>query len=208
MAISDLIKDLRKGLGLTQQEFAHRLGVKRSLIGAYEEGRAEPRLELLHKMTELGGITLDRLFNGKENANPVNQQFRNKIPLVPIKAAAGYLKGFDDPTVISELPLISIPSLGSGDYRAFEISGDSMLPIVSGSIIIGERLSELDSVKKGKTYIMVTKNDGVIFKRIEKVLGVDGELQLRSDNPIYTNYSISGDDILEVWQAKAVISLI
>src|SRR5690349_16765425 len=133
MAISDLIKELRKGLGLTQQEFALQLGVKRSLIGAYEEGRAEPRLELLHKMTELGGITLDRLFNGRENASLISEgQFRNKIPLVPIKAAAGYTRGFDDPTVISELPLISIPFLGKGDYRAFEISGDSMLPITTG----------------------------------------------------------------------------
>ena len=38
------LKELRKERGLTQQELADRLGLKRAALGAYEEGRAEPRL--------------------------------------------------------------------------------------------------------------------------------------------------------------------
>ena len=38
------LKALRKARGLTQQELADRLGLKRAALGAYEEGRAEPRL--------------------------------------------------------------------------------------------------------------------------------------------------------------------
>ena len=42
------LKTLRKARGLTQQELADRIGLKRAALGAYEEGRAEPRLSLIH----------------------------------------------------------------------------------------------------------------------------------------------------------------
>jgi transcriptional regulator with XRE-family HTH domain len=41
------LKYLRKLRGWTQEEFASKLGIKRSLIGAYEEERAEPRTDVL-----------------------------------------------------------------------------------------------------------------------------------------------------------------
>jgi transcriptional regulator with XRE-family HTH domain len=48
--LNENIRFLRKQLALTQDQFAQKLDIKRSLVGAYEEGRAEPRLELLQKM--------------------------------------------------------------------------------------------------------------------------------------------------------------
>ncbi|HEY1021913.1 MAG TPA: helix-turn-helix transcriptional regulator, partial [Flavisolibacter sp.] len=39
------LKYLRKLRGWTQEEFAQKLRIKRSLLGAYEEERAEPRIE-------------------------------------------------------------------------------------------------------------------------------------------------------------------
>jgi transcriptional regulator with XRE-family HTH domain len=38
------LKALRKEKGWTQQELADRMGIKRAALGAYEEGRSEPRL--------------------------------------------------------------------------------------------------------------------------------------------------------------------
>lgn len=40
--MNDRIKLLRKSLGLTQQEFADRIGIKRNTIANYETGRNEP----------------------------------------------------------------------------------------------------------------------------------------------------------------------
>lgn len=40
--MKDRIKELRKNLGLTQQKFADRLGLKRQTIAAYEIGNIEP----------------------------------------------------------------------------------------------------------------------------------------------------------------------
>ena len=209
MQIKESIKGIRKMLGLTQEQFASELGIKRSLIGAYEEGRAEPRLELLSKMAELGGISVDSLMNTRSlsNAKLVDtKRFRNSIALVPIKAAAGYWKGFDDPDVISELPLISIPFLGSGDYRAFEIEGDSMLPVEPGTIVIGERVNNLGEIESGKTYVIVSASEGVVYKRVFIRDKSGQELELASDNTAYKKFCLQPGDILEVWRAIVLIT--
>lgn len=40
--MGERIKELRKALGLTQQEFSDRIGVKRNTIAQYESGRNDP----------------------------------------------------------------------------------------------------------------------------------------------------------------------
>ena len=150
--INENIRFLRKQLGLTQDQFALRLAIKRSLVGAYEEGRAEPRLDLLQKMALLGGLSVDLLI-GRDISQlkeyekkslrskdvvvlTIDEESRNNIELVPQKAAAGYLNGYADPEYIRDLPKMYIPNLPMGSYRAFEISGDSMLPMPSGSLVL------------------------------------------------------------------------
>ncbi|MDG2451215.1 MAG: helix-turn-helix transcriptional regulator, partial [Saprospiraceae bacterium] len=61
--LNDNIKYLRKQKGFTQSEFAERIGIKRSLIGAYEEHRAEPKIETIQKMSYLFNLSLDALIN-------------------------------------------------------------------------------------------------------------------------------------------------
>ena len=40
--MKERIKELRRSLGLTQEEFALRLGIKRGALANYEVGRNEP----------------------------------------------------------------------------------------------------------------------------------------------------------------------
>lgn len=55
------LKYLRKLRGWTQEEFALKLRIKRSLLGAYEEERAEPRIEVLEVVADMFKLTLDDL---------------------------------------------------------------------------------------------------------------------------------------------------
>jgi len=55
------LRYLRKLRGWTQEEFATKLKIKRSLIGAYEEERAEPRLDVLENMCSIFKLSLDEL---------------------------------------------------------------------------------------------------------------------------------------------------
>lgn len=221
--INENIRFLRKQLGLTQDQFAQQLSIKRSLVGAYEEGRAEPRLELLQKMAVLGNLSVDlligrdisqmkdyekKLAGGKDVVVvTVDEESRNNIELVPLRAAAGYLTGYADTEYIKELPRFKLPILKQGTYRAFEISGDSMLPILPGTIVVGEWVEDIHTVKNGKPYILVTAREGIVFKRVFNYLQESGKLFLVSDNRQYTPYQIDATEVIEVWTAKAYISV-
>ncbi|MBO9591996.1 MAG: LexA family transcriptional regulator [Niabella sp.] len=210
------LKYLRKLRGLTQDEFASKLNIKRSLLGAYEEGRAEPRLEVLETVCDLFKLTLDEILRKDLSEHTDNYLAKRralklsdtaaKIPFVPVKAAAGYLNGYADHEFIDELNTFTLPMVAGGNYRAFEISGDSMLPTPSGSIIVGEKVEAMDHVKNNTACIVVSKNDGIVYKRIQKSGKTKSKLMLMSDNPTFQPYSISSEDVLEMWEAQFIIS--
>lgn len=53
------IRSIRRFLGDTQESFAAKIGIKRSLLGAYEEGRAEPSLSTMIKISQISMLSLD-----------------------------------------------------------------------------------------------------------------------------------------------------
>ena len=79
-----------------------------------------------------------------------------------------------------------------------------MLPLTSGSIVIGKYVDNIDFLKDGKTYILLTKEDCVVYKRVEVLYN---SLKLISDNKSYEPYVISNNHILEMWEAIAFFSL-
>jgi transcriptional regulator with XRE-family HTH domain len=210
------LKYLRKLRGWTQEEFAQKLRIKRSLLGAYEEERAEPRIEVLEVVADMFKLTLDEILRKDLSENKgsyISKRRAQKlaagradIPFVPVKAAAGYLAGFADPEFVDELNTFTLPMLSGGDYRAFEIIGDSMMPTPSGSVIVGEKIENLEDVKTSNTYIIVSKTDGIVYKRIMKNNRQKNKFTFVSDNPAYQPYTVNAEDILEVWQAQMVIS--
>ena len=218
MAVSNQnLKYLRKLRGWTQEEFANKLRIKRSLLGAYEEERAEPRIDVLEVVCDIFKLTLDDILRKDLSDNKGNYlakrramklaQGRPDIPFVPIKAAAGYLAGFEDPEFIDELNTFTLPMLSGGNYRAFEIVGDSMLPTPSGSVIVGEKLENLDDVKNNVACIVVSRNEGIVYKRVQKNGRQKNKLTLVSDNPVFHPYTVNAEEVLEMWQAQVVISL-
>ena len=156
------LKYLRKLRGWTQEEFATKLQIKRSLLGAYEEERAEPRIDVLEMVGEMFKLTLDELFlkdladtKGNYLAKRRAQKLAagtNEIQFVPVKAAAGYLAGYADPEFLDELNTFTLPMLAPGSYRAFEIVGDSMLPTPSGSVIVGEKVDDVEEVRRSQRW--------------------------------------------------------
>jgi len=217
MAISNQnLKYLRKLRGWTQEEFANKLRIKRSLLGAYEEERAEPRIDVLEAVCDIFKLTLDDILRKDLSDNKSNYlakrramklaSGRTDIPFVPVKAAAGYLAGYADPEFIDELNTFTLPMLAGGNYRAFEIIGDSMLPTPSGSVIVGEKVDNLDDIKNDAACIVVSRNEGIVYKRVQKAARTKNKLTLVSDNPVYHPYTMNTEDVLEMWQAQMVIS--
>ena len=225
--LNDNIKYLRKQKDLTQTEFAERIGVKRSLIGAYEEHRAEPKIETIQKMAYLFNVSLDQLINqdlSKGEAAPdtdaegrtlrvlpivVDRQDRELISIVPVNARAGYAAGYSDPEYIEELPKFSFPLkelYPDKTYRIFQIEGDSMLPITPGSYVICEYTENWEDLKQGTSYMLITKSNGILFKRVWQPQGNSRELLLKSDNKEHSPFNIEKNDLIEVWKSLGLIT--
>ncbi len=221
------LKYIRKQREWTQEEMANQLQIKRSLVGAYEEERAEPRLEVQEAICALFNISLEEFLfqdlsektsSDSESGSGISYLDRRRsmkmdkssssapiVPFVPVKAAAGYLAGYADPEFLDELNTFTLPMLAPGDYRAFEIIGDSMLPTPSGSVIVGEKVDSFKDVKNSNTYIVVSNADGVVYKRIITNDDNKEKLTLLSDNPLYEPYQVNSQDIVEIWKAVYII---
>jgi transcriptional regulator with XRE-family HTH domain len=226
--IAQNIKYLRKSKGLTQEELAHNIGVNRAMIGSYEENRADPKLTVLKDLAYFFKISIDNLIKSRlweesydsvqefikgDNlrviSTVVDQTDKELITTVPVQASAGYTNGYSDPDYIEELPHFSLPLAELSKertYRVFQIKGDSMEPIKSGSYIICEYLANWDEIYDGKPYILISKDDGIVYKRLYNKINASGEILLKSDNPEYEAYSIKAEEVYEVWKALGFIS--
>lgn len=218
------IKWLRKQWGITQGELAEALGVKRSMIGSYEEGRAVPKIPAMQALSSFFRQSIDDLINRDFSAlgvaeeeeedfkvltTVVDSNNHERISVVPIKASAGYLNGYADPEYMEELPHFSIPVpelSAERTYRVFQIDGDSMLPIQSGAYIFCEYVLELSEIRNGNTYVLITTDEGVVYKRVENKIADNATLLLKSDNPEYSPYEVPVETVREVWKAKGFLS--
>jgi phage repressor protein C with HTH and peptisase S24 domain len=136
--------------------------------------------------------------------DPDNEE---NIELVSEKAKAGYSNGFADPEYIRILPTFRLPFLSKEKkYRTFQISGDSMLPIPDGAWVTGEFVQNWNFIRDKQAYIILTLNEGIIFKVVKNRIAQDGQLRLHSLNPNYLPYSIHVNDIREIWKFVHYIS--
>lgn len=226
--IGSNIKHLRKSKGLTQDELAKNIGVSRAVIGSYEENRATPKLSVLKDIAYYFNTSIDDLVKSKLWENTINtiseytrgnnlrivstvvdKEDNELVTTVPIQASAGYTNGYSDPDFIEKLPCFTLPLLELSKertYRVFQIKGDSMEPIKSGSYIICEYLVNWSDVTDNKPYIVITKDDGIVYKRLINKIKDNDKFILKSDNPEYEPYELKSEEVLEVWKALGFIS--
>jgi len=180
--LSKNIKYLRQEKKISQLELAEFLNIPRTTLGDYERAKTEPNIATIIRLANFFKVDLDNFLKQdlseskidiqndkafKVLAISVDSQNRENIELVKTKAVAGYLDSFSDPEFIGSLPKLSVPGLEHGTYRAFQISGDSMLPMESNSIVICSYVERIKDVKNDCTYVVVSQNEGVVYKRLK-----------------------------------------
>jgi len=211
---SDNIRHLRMKKEVSQEIVAKRLSISRDILAKYEQGKSQAPYENLIKLSryyhvsidllltvDIRKIDMDGLIKLDDNRIvlpiTVDQNGGNLIEIIPQKAKAGYLSGYSDPEFIESLQHIALPFLRNGKYRAFPIEGRSMPPFQGGSFIVGEYVEHLDQIKDGQTYIMLTKNDGIVYKRVYRK---GKKFLFHSDNPDFQPYEVTPSQILEAWK--------
>ena len=81
MEFSDKLRSLRSKAGLTQLDIAEKLDVSPAAIGAWENGRAKPRLTKLGQLAELLGTTVADLM-GEDGATAALRGTSRMVPLL------------------------------------------------------------------------------------------------------------------------------
>ncbi len=233
MYFTSNIKFLRKRRDRTQDEVAVALNLKRSTLSGYENGVAQPGIDILVSFSKYFNMSIDTLLkidmtklsesqlgelergydayikgsNLRVLTTTVGSDNVENIELVPEKAKAGYTTGYADPEYIEELPRFRLPFLSEKrKYRTFQLKGDSMLPIPDGSWVTGEYMQDWHQIISGKAYVVFTINDGIVFKVVENNLKKDGKLVLYSLNPIYEPYEVHIAEVKEIWKFINYIS--
>jgi len=228
------IKFLRNRLRLSQDEMSQRLAISRSKLNAHENGQTQnPPLEDLVNFSQFFRISIDNLIKvdlaklsdtqlseleaGNDSyaagtklrvlATTVTPDNREQIEFVSQKARAGYLTGFGDPEYIASLPTFSMPHLPQDrKFRMFPTTGDSMYPIPEHSLIIGNFVEDWMRIKEKTPCIVITREDGIVFKLVTSRISQNRTLLLESLNPAYPPYEVNVSDVLEVWQFVNYIS--
>lgn len=233
MEVGKNLKLLRNRLKKSQEEVATELGLTRSSYSGYENSVAQPNIESLLLFGDYFKVSIDDLlrkdfssfkesdwekFENGMNADVkgaklrvlttvVNQDNEELIELVPLKASAGYTAGYADPDYLKVLPTFHLPFLSRDrKYRSFPIKGDSMPPVVEGSYVVAEFIQNWMSIRSGTPCIVVTKDDGIVFKVVHNLISSEQSFQLCSTNTFYEPYKVHVNDIIEMWKFVNYIS--
>jgi len=211
------IARIRKILNLSQKEFASRISISQAALSQLESGKTSLSIGTVYKLVEVFGINTDWLLFGEGHifqrhkivtakGTPPGHDLASKplTPLVTKDAEAGYLEKCQDPEFIKTLDGYRIPGFEEGNFRMFQVSGNSMNPsLFDDEIVIAEALEDFDSVQANRMSVIITK-EGIVVKRVFPQ--PNRSLLFKSDNPKFKSYKVTYQNIIEMWEIKAKIT--
>src|ERR1035437_10080378 len=234
MFLGSNIKLLRTRLDIRQEDMAKDLGITRSTINNYENVAVlNPTSEIVIAFSTYFNVSIDVLFKTdltklsekqlvdltkgtdiyttgsklRVLATTVDSKNIENVELVSVRARAGYTVGYGDVEYIKKLPAFQLPFLSpERKYRTFQISGDSMLPIPDKAWVTGAFVQDWTTLKDGEACIVLTLDEGIVFKIVENRIEKDGKVNLISLNSNYKSYELLVDEIREIWRFTHFIS--
>lgn len=232
--LGENIKFLRQRKKKSQQELAEALGMTRVKLNSYENTHRcnMPAEDLLNvadyfkmsvdtllkvRLQTLSELKLRALEAGNDVymsgakirvlAKTVDEKNKENIEVVNLKARAGYTNGYADPEFVGALPRFQLPTLNrEKKYRMFQVSGDSMLPVPDGSFVIAEYIEDWRMLREDEPCIVLTKNEGIVFKILRNQTKKERQFVLHSLNPLYEDYTLPVSEIREIWKFTNFIS--
>ena len=75
-----------------------------------------------------------------------------------------------------------------------------MPPVSNGSFVTGEFIQNWNYIKNGYPYIVVTKDERIVFKILYNQLKKNKTFLLCSTNPSYESYEVHVEEIMEIWK--------
>lgn len=129
------------------------------------------------------------------------------IPVVMQTQFGEYRQRFQQPDFLHRLPIMQLPTLPDGNYRAFEAGEDFVFP---GALLIGKFVRNWFDIADGKLYMLLVQQPasgvGILCRRVYNQVKVKGTLLLTADRADVPNRDVLLKDVLEVWEVCAFVS--
>ncbi|MEM7108511.1 MAG: LexA family transcriptional regulator [Bacteroidota bacterium] len=229
--IGQNIRKIRSAKKLSQTQFAELFDLTRGSVGAYEEGRAEPKIDTIIQIANYFSVSIDLLLNKEMTVNDLFHLdvFRKKLneahsfdtkvsaPSAPngveyitIKNQLEYVVNNTNKDFIANLPKVGFPvnrEKPAKQLQAFELGNSEMEynqnGLHHGDILLAEKISESKNLSKGNVYVVVDES-GICIRRLKSKY--KSSLIFSSDNPNYADRHFSVEDIYELWQVLGFYS--
>ena len=224
------IKKIRTVKKLSQASFAELFNLARPSVGAYEEGRAEPKIDTIVQIAHHFGLSIDLLLNKELTINDLfkfdvivgdraDAKLVDKVTEADVMPPGGialvlldkyveYIVNYQNKDFISKLRKIYLPVTRKEKSRAFQLSGSEMEynhnGLHHGDILLCYKVESMHykKIKKGKVFVVVTKEDIII----RRVTAVGKQIEFSSDDPNYSSMYLESGNILELWEVYGVYS--
>lgn len=215
------IKKIRTVKKLSQADFAKLFNLARPSVGAYEEGRAEPKIETVIQIAQHFGLSIDRLLTKEITINQLYhfQLFEDENqPFEKLKQAKTGIRWVDAQNIydyqlnkknkdfLAALPKIDLPQEKGISQLAFEVVSYEMKNveggILPGDVLNTEKVSDFTKLSEGKVYLVFSK--GHIY--LQRLKNAEKVLLFEPDNPESNPLRISTEEIDELWQVIGVYS--
>ncbi|WP_299625177.1 helix-turn-helix domain-containing protein [uncultured Tenacibaculum sp.] len=212
------IKKIRGVKGLSQKSFAELFDLKRATLGAYEEGRSEPKIDTIIKIANYFSISIDSLLTSDLTVNELlrfkedliltvdnlEKETLAVIPYVSEQKITKYGKHYNNAKFIEDLPKLSLPVEEDKKLRAFTVTNLEMTDHDKGlypkDVIIGEyiELDDIDSYGNGEVVIAVLEDEVIV----RKIYFISDQVVLKAEHKNIEEKIFSKSVLKELWLAK------
>ena len=212
------VKKIRGVKRLSQQAFADIFLLKRATLGAYEEGRSEPKIDTIIKVANYFSISIDVMltkeitvnqllsFNGGITTD-VNQVVKGgfvEVPFVSKLNSEVFILDFKESESYQLLPKINVPIQKMNGMLAFAVQDLMMVSneegLFPGDIVFAAReMSE--NIAEGDV-VLILANDTLFVRRFSKT--ASGYLLL-ADHVNITPVLVDFDTPIFFWKVFEVL---
>ena len=191
LTLGKRIKQARELKGVTLNDVAEKIGVAKSTIQRYENGKiSTPKLPVVHAIASALEVNPSWLVGKSDDMNePLNFSRPSgvRIPVLGSVPAGIPIDAIEDIIDYEEIPSSMAEK---GDYFALKIKGHSMDPqIMDGDVVIVLKTDDVDS---GDVAIVMVNGDDATCK---KVIKQSSGVQLVPINPAFDPLFFTNEEI-------------
>ncbi len=211
------IKKIRSIRGLSQQEFADLFDLKRGTLGAYEEGRSNPKLETVIKIANhfsigieallMGELTVNKLLKFNESLTVTPDSVKSVefegIPFILSNDKVSFAKYFNSRFDFSKYPKLRFPYIETDNRIAFSVDDLSMTggirEFFPKDVIIANACKKTEV--SDKNLVVALSKGELFFRRIY----VDGDTYiLKANHYGVEDVVLKGVELEFIWKVEHV----